>query len=233
MLHVDGDCQDATLKFRSPGPRSRSATCGIESALLILRKREIGSARKFEPYHTATPPITAQSSDQRACDKLSINPNPTASRAGGYYCGPIVYRKPHHGLQFVARLDNRAGEPPDLEPLSASFCPGGLNGLPFRLGRSLAGLILRDSSCLAFGRHTLGGGALPRGVGIDLGFTQRGLRPVGGFFFFEIGMWQFLWPSSKGSVPDEEHPSELRYLGNVGVISFADQLRLNLNRAPN
>ena len=43
---------------------------------LVLRKREIGSARKFEPYHTATPPITAQSSDQRACDKLDIESKP-------------------------------------------------------------------------------------------------------------------------------------------------------------
>jgi hypothetical protein len=49
---------------------------------LILRKREIGSARKFEPYHTATPPITAQSSDQRACDKLSMNPNPGPEGTG-------------------------------------------------------------------------------------------------------------------------------------------------------
>jgi hypothetical protein len=49
----------------------------------------------------------------------------------------------------------------------------------------------------------------------------------------EIGIWQFLSPNSEGFVPDEEHPSELRYLGNVGVIGFADELRLNLNRAPN
>jgi len=42
-------------------------------------------------------------------------------------------------------------------------------------------------------------------------------------------MWQFLWASSEGSVSDEEHPSELRYLGYVGVICFADELRLNLN----
>ena len=57
----------------------------------------------------------------------------------------------------------------------------------FALVDLLPDLILRDSSCLAFGRHTLGGGASPRGVGINLGFTQRGLRPVGGFFFVEIG----------------------------------------------
>jgi hypothetical protein len=58
--------------------------------------------------------------------------------------------------------------------------------LPLRLGRSLgAGLALGDSSCLAFGGHTLDGGASPRGPGIDIGFSRR-LLPIGGFFSLRL-----------------------------------------------
>jgi hypothetical protein len=69
---------------------------------------------------------------------------------------------------------------------------------------------------------------LPCVLRIDLGFSRGRLLFIGGSFFVEISMWQF----SEGSVPDE-HPSELRHFGNVGVICFAEELRLNLNRAPN
>jgi hypothetical protein len=71
--------------------------------------------------------------------------------------------------------------------------------------------------------------ASPRSVGIDL-VSQRGPHSPAAFFLI------LARGSSLGAgwfVPDEEHPSELRYLGKVGVICFGDELRLNLNCAPN
>jgi hypothetical protein len=54
------------------------------------------------------------------------------------------------------------------------------------------------------------GGPWHRVLGMDFGFGRRALLTIHGFFFVE---WQRLWPRSEGAVPDEEHSSELRYLG--------------------
>jgi hypothetical protein len=96
---------------------------------LILRKREIGSAIKFEPYHTTTPPITAQSSDQRACGKATSSVPPTAigiDSKAGVFCqqGSRAPRQEATAHATAGAKDPECLPPALIQPAMGSGVPG-------------------------------------------------------------------------------------------------------------